>query len=111
MPHAEIDGIRIYCEIHGRHGTCVFLIVGLGGLGRSWCEQVARFAQDHVVIIADHLGSGNSSFPNEGYTIAQHTADMAGLLKHLGISPVPVVGSSTGGAIAQVIAIDHACSP
>jgi len=59
-------------------------------------------------VVPDHRGTGRTSRPKDGYTIAQHAADMAALIDHLALGPTHVVGSSTGGAIAQLMALDHA---
>lgn len=77
------------------------------GVGRGWGPQISLFARDFLTIVPDQRGAGLSSRPETGYTIAEHAADMAGLLRDLGCGPAHLVGSSTGGAIAQVMALDH----
>lgn len=84
------------------------LIPGLGGVGAGWGPQIPLFAKEFRTIIVDHRGCGKSSKPETGYTIAQHANDMAGLLRHLNAAPAHVVGVSTGGAVGQVMALDHA---
>jgi aminoacrylate hydrolase len=59
-------------------------------------------------VLPDHRGTGKTTRATDGYTIAQHAADMAALLRHLELGPTHLVGSSTGGAIAQGMALDHA---
>jgi aminoacrylate hydrolase len=94
--------------VHGTRGKPpVLLVSGLGGAGTSWGGHVERFARDHFVIVADQRGTGRTSRSEGGYTIAQIAADMAALLRHLDVGPAHVVGTSTGGAIAQVMALDH----
>jgi aminoacrylate hydrolase len=39
--------------------------------------------------------------------VVNHAADMAELIRQLGVGPTHIVGSSTGGAIAEVMALDH----
>ena len=53
------------------------------------------------------MAPGSSSWPSSGYTIAEHAADMAAVLRDLGCGPAHLIGSSTGGAIAQVMALDY----
>src|SRR5205823_5456796 len=89
-------------------GSPVLLLAGLGGVGRSWGPQVELFARNHLVILPDHRGTGQSTMTTQGQTIEQHAVDMAALIRQVGAGPVHVVGSSTGGAIAQVLALDHA---
>ena len=106
MDTIDIDGIEIAFEKLGA-GPPVLLLTGLGGVGRSWGGLIERFAHEHTTIVPDHRGTGSSSKPRSGYTIDALAADMAGLVRHLELGSVHVVGSSTGGAIGQVMAIDH----
>lgn len=82
------------------------LITGLGGVGRAWGSVVDLFAKDFLVIVPDHPGTGQSPVP-DAFTIAHHAESMAEVLAELDCGPAHVVGSSTGGAIAQVMALDH----
>lgn len=84
------------------------LITGLAGAGRSWGTQIERFASRYRTIVPDHRGTGASGRPDDGYTVGQHAADMAAVLRSIDCGPAHVVGSSTGGAMAQVMALDHA---
>ncbi len=88
-------------------GPPLMLITGLGGVGRAWGSVAQLFAQDYLTIVPDHPGTGQSPPPADGYTIAKHAAAMAEVLHELDCGPTHLVGSSTGGAIAQVMALDH----
>ena len=106
MPTIRSSDAEIHYESHG-HGTPVLLIAGLGGVGATWGPQIELFAKNHRVIVPDHRGTGRSTHTKAGQTIAQHAADFAAIVQHLGVGPVHCVGSSTGGAITQVLALDH----
>ncbi|HEY5652563.1 MAG TPA: alpha/beta fold hydrolase, partial [Acidimicrobiia bacterium] len=106
MEIADIDGIEIAFEKLGS-GPPLLLLTGLGGVGRAWGGLIDRFAESHTAIVPDHRGTGSSSKPSSGYTIEALAKDMSGLIRRLGVGPAHVVGSSTGGAIGQVMAIDH----
>jgi aminoacrylate hydrolase len=88
-------------------GDAVILITGLGGVGASWGPQVPLFAREFRTIVPDHRGTGKTSAPETGYTIQQHAADMAGLLRALKATPAHIVGASTGGTIGMVMALEH----
>ncbi len=109
MPKLETQGIALHFETFGdRSKPPLMLIAGLGGVGAGWGPQIDRFAAEHFVVLPDHRGTGQTTRAADGYTIAQHAADMASLIAHLGIGPAHIVGSSTGGAIAQLMALDYA---
>ncbi|MFQ5850671.1 MAG: alpha/beta fold hydrolase [Candidatus Binatia bacterium] len=106
MTTLGVNGIEVYYEIHGS-GEPVMLITGLGGIGESWGPQIQLFARDFRTIVPDHRGAGRTSFPEHGYNIGQLASDMAELLRALKTGPTHVIGSSTGGAIAQAMCLDH----
>ena len=106
MEIVDIDDIAIAYERLGS-GPPLLLLTGLGGVGRAWGSHIEWFASDFTTIVPDHRGTGRSSKPPVGYTIEALATDMAGLVRHIGQGPAHVVGSSTGGAIAQVMALDH----
>src|ERR1700678_2619304 len=95
--------------VHGTRGKPpVILIAGLGGAGTSWGTLPERFARDHFVVVPDQRGTGKTSRSGGGYTVSQLASDMVSLLQHLDVGPAHVVGTSTGGAIGQVMALEHA---
>ena len=107
MPRISIGDCSLYYERHGL-GFPVLFISGLGGFGSFWKDQVATFARRFEVIIFDHRGIGQSDESRIGYTIDRMAADVVRLLDRLEIKRTHVVGHSTGGAIAQILAIEHA---
>lgn len=108
MATFDTQGISLYHEVHGTRGKPpVLLVSGLGGAGTSWGSHVERFARDHFVIVPDQRGTGRTTRTPGRYTIAQIATDLASLVEHLDVGPVHVVGTSTGGTIAQAMALDH----
>jgi aminoacrylate hydrolase len=108
MATLDTQGISLYYEIHGTRGKPpVLLLSGLGGAGTSWGANVDRFARDHLVVVPDQRGTGKTTRPEGGYSVPQLATDMASLLGRVDAGPAHVVGTSTGGAIAQVMALDH----
>jgi aminoacrylate hydrolase len=106
MPTISVNGIEIAYEDAGA-GAPVMLLTGLAGAGRAWGAHRERFAAEFRTVTPDHRGTGGSTRAATGYTIGEHARDMADLLRSLDTGPAHLVGSSTGGAIAQVMALDH----
>ncbi|MBP0618870.1 alpha/beta fold hydrolase [Cupriavidus consociatus] len=106
MPNVTSDSVCIHYETKGQ-GSPVLLLAGLAGVGASWGPQIDLFAAQHQVIIPDHRGTGASEHIARDMTIPQHARDMARIIEAVGCGPVHVIGSSTGGAIAQLLAIRH----
>jgi aminoacrylate hydrolase len=108
MATLNLNGFtQYYEELGDTSKPSVLMISGLGGVGASWGPQVKRFAEEYHVILPDHRGTGKSTHTPDGYTTQQLAQDMAALVEHLNLGPVHVVGASTGGAIAQYMALDH----
>ena len=106
MPSIQSTDAEIYYEVTGS-GSPVLLIAGLGGVGATWGPQVELLAKNHTVILPDHRGTGRSTHTAKGQTITQHAADFVAIVEKLGVGPVHAIGSSTGGAITQAMALEH----
>jgi len=90
----------------------VLLVMGAGASMDCWeddfCARLA--AGGRYVVRYDHRDTGRStSYPpgEPGYTGDDLVADPVALLDELGLDTAHVVGMSMGGAIAQVMALDH----
>jgi aminoacrylate hydrolase len=100
------DGCRIHYETFGDAGPRVVLIPGLGGDGRFWSGVVAALKDGHRLLVVDHRGAGRSDRPAGLCSIRRIAADVAGILRQTG-GAAHIVGHSTGGAVAQELALDH----
>ncbi len=105
MVSVEVAGIDLAYTMEGR-GDPVMLIAGLSGRGSGWSSQPGRFGSEFTVMVPDHPGTGSSGMPPE-MTLEHHARAMAEAVRRLDLGPTHVVGSSTGGAIALLMALDH----
>ena len=101
----NVAGIEMAYGVEG-DGNPVMLITGLAGVGRGWGDVPGRFATEFTTIVPDHPGTGGSGKP-PSLTLDHHAEAMAELIRSLGCGPTHIVGSSTGGAIALLMALDH----
>jgi aminoacrylate hydrolase len=107
MPHLKLrDGAELYYDRQG-NGPPLFLVPGLGGDGRWWTPNVAELAKKFTVVVHDHRGTGRSTLSKIKYTVEQMADDALQLIEALGFDKVHWCGHSTGGAMGQVLAIDH----
>jgi len=108
MATLNTQGISLYYELLGDPARPpVLLVSGLAGVGKSWGPQIRRFAEKYLVILPNQRGTGQTTHAENGYTTQQLAADLAAQIEHLALGPVHVVGSSTGGAIGQYLALNH----
>ena len=107
MPHLKLsDGAELYYEKHGS-GPPLFLVPGLGGDGRFWGANVEALAQKFTVVVHDHRGTARSTLSKITYSVEQMADDALQLIDGLGFDKVHWCGHSTGGAMGQVLAIEH----
>lgn len=100
-----IDGGTLAYEAAGVGAPIVF-IAGLGGHGSYWKAQVLALSSDFQTVTFDHRGVGASA-GQPPYSIEQWAEDTLRLMDRLNIGRAHLVGHSTGGAIAQVLAAGH----
>ena len=107
MPRISIGDCHLYCERHGG-GFPVVFASGLTGQAAFWREQIPTFSREFEAVVFDHRGVGQSDHSRISYTVERLAADVIALMDALGIEKAHLVGHSTGGAIAQILAIEHA---
>ena len=120
--HAVVGEIEIAYDTLGQAtDPPVVLISGLSGQLISWddgfCAElvqrglfVVRFDNRDVGLSSHLADRPPPSAPTEvapSYTLADMAADTVGLLDHLGLGSAHVVGTSLGGMIAQIMAIEY----
>jgi aminoacrylate hydrolase len=104
MPRVIIGDGALHYERQGV-GFPVMFVTGLSGLASFWNDQVAAFSKNFDVIMHDNRGIDQSNPTRRGFD--RMAADVIGLMDALEIERAHVVGHSTGGAIAQILAIEH----
>ncbi len=131
MANVAVNDIHMEYEIWGEGNAQPLLLVG--GLGvqlTRWSKSFrdALVARNFKVIAYDNRDTGFSTKHDDWgpadtkaafaqarakeavsapYTLADMAGDAAGLLDALGIEAAHVIGSSNGGAVAQIMAIEY----
>lgn len=109
MTVARLNDIDVGYLVEGRDDPEAPTIVWVGGTGVSggvWrVHQTPAFSADFRCVTYDLRGTGESSAPEEDYTVPLFAQDAAALADHLGISDAHWVGLSLGSAIIQELAL------
>jgi pimeloyl-ACP methyl ester carboxylesterase len=109
----QVNGVDLCVETFGRPADPAILLIMGAGASMDWWQDdfCARLAAGpRYVIRYDHRDTGQStSYPpgEPGYTGDDLVADAAALIAVLGARGAHVVGQSAGGALAQLLALDH----
>lgn len=110
MATVESGGVEISYEILNSDSpkVAVFFIAGLGGTRGMFFNQSPVFAAARPVVLHDHRGTGESAKPLGVYSVANMAADIVAIMDDAGIAKAHMVGTSTGGAIIQILCLDNA---
>lgn len=109
MPHAVVQGRKVYYEAHGdRPGVPLVLVNGMGGSCRGWLPlQVPEFREHYRTIVFDHRGVASSDDPGGPFTTADLADDAVDLLDALEIERAHLLGVFMGGMVCQELALRH----
>jgi proline iminopeptidase len=115
----RVNDAALFVEVLGRklaekdgetteRPTIVCLHGGPAWDHRTLLTDLAPLAEHAQLVFYDHRGLGRSSrTPSETWTLRQWAADLADLIRALGLERPIVLGQSFGGMVAQRFAIDH----
>lgn len=105
------EGLKIRFTEMGR-GRPIVLIHGFGTSLDTWRYITDSLTIDHRLALLDLKGHGLSDRPrNEKYSLKDHADIVLGLIRHLGLKDVIVVGHSFGSIVAVAAALQASESP
>ena len=107
MPHANVNGQRIFFEDSGGDGPAVVLAHGYLMDHRMFDAQVAALAPGVRVVRWDARAHGRTEWDGKPFTYWDSAADCIGLLDHLGLERAVIGGMSQGGFLSLRAALDH----
>jgi pimeloyl-ACP methyl ester carboxylesterase len=106
---AEVNGVRVHYQEAGEPSApAVVLVHGFASSNWVWSEVLVPLAEEGFRVVApDLVGFGFSGKPRDGeYTFEAQARTLTGLMDALGIGRATLVGSSYGGGVALVAALD-----
>lgn len=104
--YAEVDGLKMYYEIHGG-GKPLVLLHGAFGTAESWANVLPTLTKTRQVIIIEQQGHGHTGDRDTPLTYEQMAEDTAALLRKIHIQSADVFGYSDGGVVGLRLAIKH----
>jgi len=101
-------GVRMpYLEQGDPHGVPLLLVHAVGDSGRIFEGLLDRLPASLHAFAPTLRGHGDASRPESGYRSHHFAADLAAFMDELGIEAAVVAGGSSGGLVAQRLAIDY----
>src|SRR5215213_7727269 len=109
MERAKVNGIELEYEVKGSGEPVLLISPVVAGAFVPFLSAPALV--DRYRLIRYHKrgwgGSTHTAHTIPPVRIADHAADAAALLEHLGVSRAHVVGHSSGGSIAMQLAFER----
>lgn len=107
MHTIEVNGTRLYYEVHGAGAETIVFSHGLLMNAGMFSAQVEVLKDRYRCITYDHRGQGRSAVPDDGYDMDNVARDAASLIRTLHAWPCHFVGLSMGGFVGLRLAIHH----
>jgi pimeloyl-ACP methyl ester carboxylesterase len=107
MPHADVNGVRLYYEQSGDGPPLVLLHGGLLTIELNFATMIPVLAEHHRVVAVELQGHGRTADLDRPMTFGHLAADVVGLLDHLGIERADVFGFSLGGLTTYELLVHH----
>jgi pimeloyl-ACP methyl ester carboxylesterase len=105
--YANVNGIKMYYEIHGSGSPLVLLHGGGSTIYTSFGRILPELAKNHQVIAIELQAHGHTGDRNAPETFKQDADDVAELLRQLNIPKADILGFSNGGHTTLELAINH----
>jgi len=105
--YAQVNGIRMYYEVHGAGQPLVLIHGGGSTLETTFGRIIPLLSKSHKVIAVELQAHGHTSDRSTPETFEQDADDVAALLKQLNIAGADIFGFSNGGNTAMQLAIRH----
>jgi pimeloyl-ACP methyl ester carboxylesterase len=105
--YADVNGLKMYYEIHGSGFPLVLIHGGGSTIGTSFGRILPTLAKTHKVIAVEMQAHGHTADIDRPLSFKQDADDVAELLKQLHINKADVFGFSNGANTTLEIAIRH----
>lgn len=100
-------GITVPCLVQGDAEARPLLLLHAWGESRGSFDRLVPLLTGFIVYAPDLRGQGDADKPVDGYSLAEQAEDAAAILDALGVQRASVLGSSSGGYVAQQLAVTH----
>lgn len=109
--YADVNGLRMYYEVHGKDRgkpPLVLLHGGFSATGTSWGELLKPLSKTRKVISVELQGHGHTAdVVDRPLRVEQMAQDTVDLLDTIGVDKADVWGWSMGASVALTIGVNH----
>ncbi len=102
------DGFRLAAQVSGRDRSPDLLLLPGQANSHAWWTRIRSDFEDRFrVLTFDYRGTGKSRGTVSDWSTSLFAADAAQVITTLADGPTSVYGTSMGGRVAQMLAIEH----
>ncbi len=105
--YALVNGLKMYYEVHGKGFPLVLIHGGGSTIDSTFGRILPALSNTHKVIAVELQAHGHTADINRPLSFEQDAADVAELLKQIGISKADIFGFSNGASTTLVLAIRY----
>jgi pimeloyl-ACP methyl ester carboxylesterase len=105
--YAEVNGLKMYYEVHGKGRPIVLLHGAFCTIEGCFGQLVKLLAKSRQVIAVELQGHGHTADVDRPLSTVGMADDVAALLGKLKIASADIYGYSMGGGVAAQLAIHH----
>lgn len=105
--YANVNGIKMYYEIHGTGEPLVVIHGGGSTIETSFGRILPELAKNNTVYALEMQAHGHTTDRNSPLSFEQDADDIAALLKELKVKKAHILGFSNGGTTTLQFAIRH----
>jgi len=105
--YAEVNGLKMYYEIHGQGKPLVLIHGGGSTIQTSFANLIPVLSKNRQIIAMELQAHGRTNDRDTSLSFEQDANDVAALLADLKISKADFLGFSNGGQTTIEIAIRH----
>ena len=98
------NGTKLHTYRTGGNKPALVLVHGITDDGLCWTPVANALSDQYDVVMVDQRGHGKSEAPENGYTMANLAADLAGLINGLELQKPLILGHSLGASASLVLA-------
>jgi pimeloyl-ACP methyl ester carboxylesterase len=104
--YAEVNGLKMYYEVHGQ-GKPLVLLHGAFGTAEGWAHVLPTLTKSRQVIIIEQQGHGHTPDRDAPLSYERMADDTATLLRHINVRDADIFGYSDGGVVGLRLAMKH----
>lgn len=98
-------GTTVSCLLQGDPAANPLLLLHAWGESRRSFDRLIPLLPEFRILAPDLRGQGDAGKPLDGYSLAEQANDAAAILDALHLQSAAVLGSSSGGYVAQQLAV------